>query len=66
MKSHTKIAEDLGITRQAVDSWFKGRTKPNKSNMVQLAVSLDMHIEEVLKLFNKNVIHNKTGDIKIE
>lgn len=52
-KSRMQIAKELGITRQAVDSWFKGKSKPPKNKIGRVAEVLDMSIEEVSQLFKK-------------
>ena len=63
MKSHGKIAKDLKISRQAVDSWFKGKTKPCKKNMKLLCKSLDMKHNDVADLlFNITSLPEKNEE----
>jgi len=46
-----KIAKELGITPQAVQSWYSGKSSPTMKNMVRLAKLLDKTHEEILKEF---------------
>ncbi|MBR2028432.1 MAG: helix-turn-helix transcriptional regulator [Oscillospiraceae bacterium] len=43
------IAEQLGVSRQAVSKWENGTTEPSTSNLFALAKLFDMPIEEFMK-----------------
>ncbi|MBE6894702.1 MAG: helix-turn-helix transcriptional regulator [Ruminococcaceae bacterium] len=43
------MAEQLGISRQAVSKWENGVTEPSTSNLFALAKLFDMTIEDFMK-----------------
>ena len=46
-----KIAKELGITPQAVQSWYNGKASPSMKNMVKLSKLLGKTHEELLSDF---------------
>ena len=48
--TQTALAEKLGVTQGAVNSWENGLTFPKVSNLVPLAEILEIPVEELLKV----------------
>lgn len=43
------IAETLGVSQQAVYSWFQGKKSPSKDHTTELAALLEVRIEEIMR-----------------
>lgn len=51
--SQEYVAEQLGVSRQAVSKWETGQSEPTASNLIQLAAVLEMNLSELVAP-NKN------------
>jgi len=61
--SQEYIAEQLGVSRQAVSKWETGQTEPTAKNLVELARLFDMTVSELVepeKLARKEESDQKT------
>lgn len=47
--SQEYIAEQLGVSRQAVSKWETGQTEPTAKNLVELAKLFDMTVSELVE-----------------
>ena len=47
--SQEELAEQLGVSRQAVSKWEKGQSDPSTTNLIALAKIFDITPEEMLK-----------------
>ena len=43
------VADDLGVTRQAIDLWVKGKRKPSARQLTYLAQVTGLEIGELLE-----------------
>ena len=43
------VAEQIGVSRQAVSKWENGTSDPSTSNLIALAKLYDISVEELLK-----------------
>jgi transcriptional regulator with XRE-family HTH domain len=46
---HFKVAETLGVSRQAVSKWENGTSDPSTSNLIALAKLFEISAEELVK-----------------
>ncbi len=60
--SNRQLASRMGISRQAVDQWFMGVSRPSLDNAVRLALALDMTIEQAVLLVHEEVVHRRRRD----
>ena len=51
--SQEYVAEQLGVSRQAVSKWETGQSEPTASNLIQLAAVFEMNLSELVAP-NKN------------
>ena len=47
--SQEELADQLGVSRQAVSKWEKGQSDPSTTNLIALAKIFDITPEEMLK-----------------
>ena len=47
--SQEKLAEYVGVSRQAVSKWENGTSDPSTSNLIALAKLFGVSVEELLK-----------------
>ncbi len=47
--SQERLAEELGVSRQAVSKWEKGTSEPNTSNLMALAKLYGIPAEDLLR-----------------
>ena len=59
MKTHSEIAKEVGVTRQAVQAWFSGVSRPSLDNAVKLANSLGMTLDQAVILVQEEVTHRE-------
>ena len=52
--SQFNLAEQLGVSRQAVSKWESGASAPSTTNLMALAKVFDVSAEELLKKTQKN------------
>ena len=52
--SQSKLAKSIGITRQAVNLWEKGKTTPRFSKIQKLAEVLSSNSQEILQILFNN------------
>ena len=52
--SQFNLAEQLGVSRQAVSKWESGASAPSTTNLMALAKVFDVSAEELLKETQKN------------
>ena len=45
--SQEYIAEQLGVSRQAISKWETGQSEPTASNLIQLAEILELNLSEL-------------------
>ena len=46
--SQEYIAEQLGVSRQAISKWETGQSEPTASNLIQLAEILELNLSELV------------------
>ena len=46
--SQEYVAEQLGVSRQAVSKWETGQSEPTASNLIQLAEVFDINLSELV------------------
>lgn len=46
--SQEYIAEQLGVSRQAVSKWETGQSEPTAGNLIQLAEVLELNLSELV------------------
>jgi len=67
--SNIKVAEEIGVTRQAISSWFNGEKFPRPAKLLKLAQLLKLSFQDlVIKLDTSNepvVAFRKKGSHKI-
>ncbi len=52
--SQEYIAEQLGVSRQAVSKWETGQSEPTASNLIQLAEVLEVSLSELVRPHKNN------------
>lgn len=43
------VAEQLGVSRQAVSKWESGKAEPSTANLLALAKLYDISVEDLIK-----------------
>ena len=59
--SQEYVAEQLGVSRQAVSKWETGQSEPTASNLIQLAEVFDINLSELVDP-HKNVEDGLTAE----
>lgn len=63
--SQEKLAELMGVSRQAVTKWESGNSKPSSENLIKLAELLEINVETLLgNNKEENGSNEETGYIK--
>ena len=52
--SQEYVAEQLGLSRQAVSKWETGQSEPTASNLIQLAEILEISLSELIDPHKRN------------
>lgn len=50
------VAEQLGVSRQAVSKWESDISLPNMENMVKISTLLDVSLDDIIQTQEKNVV----------
>ena len=56
--SQEYVAEQLGVSRQAVSKWETGASEPNASNLAELAALLEINLSELVGAKNEPLQEN--------
>lgn len=61
-KSKTEIAEELEVTRQALNMWLRGARNPSEENIKKIKIFIDEAKDEILEaFFEKKAGENSKG-----
>jgi transcriptional regulator with XRE-family HTH domain len=59
--TQAELAEQLGVTSQAVSQWERGETTPGKRNIPGIAAVLNIRADELLGLLAEDFRHGRTA-----
>ena len=59
--SQEYVADQLGISRQAVAKWESGKSTPTSANLAELAALFEMNISELVEPENYVLKQKNTG-----
>lgn len=62
--SHEYVAEQLGVSRQAVSKWEKDISKPDTDNIIQLAELFDSNVDFILTGKTNSYVNENTKKSK--
>ena len=49
----SKIAKQIGISKQAVSKWFRGESRPSYKNLLKLQKATGMSLGQITKMLQK-------------
>jgi transcriptional regulator with XRE-family HTH domain len=61
--TQAELAEQIGVTSQAVSQWERGETKPEVRNLRRIAVTLQVPLTELIILMGEDADHRRTTSL---